>query len=216
MEGISKLIVDKKIIVICRKLYGDELLKTADALFEGGIRLLEITFDQSDIESLKKTSAAIETLVSRFDGRLQVGAGTVLSRTQVSAAKDSGANYIISPNTDSDIIAFTKAQGLVSIPGAMTPSEIISAHNAGADFVKIFPATSLGFHYIKDILAPINHLKLIATGGVTEENFSKYLELGFTGAGISGRLTDKSLIEAGQYEELTSRARSFVSITNFN
>ena len=95
----------------------------------------------------------------------------------------------------------------------MTPSEIITAHSLGADIVKLFPSGWLGFQYIKDILAPISHIKLCATGGVTEENWGSYLNLGFAGAGISGRLCDKACINAGNYEEITRRAKIFTDIT---
>ena len=101
---------------------------------------------------------------------------------------------------------------MVSTPGAMTQSEIMDAHCAGADFVKLFPATTLGFTYIKDILAPISHVKLVATGGVTEENFGRYLDMGFAGAGISGRLADKKLMAEGNWAEITRRARTFAAI----
>ena len=140
---------------------------------------------------------------------MMFGAGTVLTREQVKAAADAGACYIISPNTDADVITYTKELGLVSIPGAMTPSEIMNAHNLGADIVKLFPSGYLGFRYIRDILAPISHVKLCATGGVSEENWGEYLSLGFAGAGISGRLCDKKCIESGDFAEITRRAKVF-------
>jgi len=110
------------------------------------------------------------------------------------------------------VIRYTKQQGLVSIPGAMTPSEILQAHDCGADFVKLFPAATLGLRYAKDIMAPISHVKLIATAGITEENFGQFLDLGFVGAGISGRLTEKRLIEEKNWDELTKRAEAFARI----
>ena len=143
---------------------------------------------------------------------MQIGAGTVLSRQQVDAARQAGAQYIISPNVNLGVIERTKELGLVSMPGAMTPTEIMAAHDAGADFVKLFPATTLGFHYIKDIMAPISHVKLVATGGVTEENFGRYLSMGFAGAGVSGRLSEKTLLAQGNWEEITRRAKAFAGI----
>lgn len=114
--------------------------------------------------------------------------------------------------TEYAAIQRTKQLGLVSIPGAMTPTEIIAAHNCGADLVKLFPAATLGVRYIKDILAPISHVKLLATAGITEENFKQFLELGLAGAGISGRLTDKKLIAEKDWTEFTRRAQVFVQI----
>ncbi|KYZ76658.1 2-dehydro-3-deoxyphosphogluconate aldolase [Anaerosporomusa subterranea] len=203
-----------KVIAICRRLYGPDLLSLASALSQGGVNMLEVTFDQSDPECIKKTSEAIRSLLEKFGSCMEIGAGTVLTKEQVMAAKDAGASYIISPNVDVEIIKYTKALGLVSVPGAMTPSEILTAHNAGADFVKLFPSGTLGFNYIKDILAPISHVKLVATGGVTEETLPEYLKLGFAGAGVSGRLSEKKLIAEGNFEEITRRAQAFSKIAS--
>jgi 2-dehydro-3-deoxyphosphogluconate aldolase/(4S)-4-hydroxy-2-oxoglutarate aldolase len=205
-------IAQHKVIVICRKVYGDDLKKLAGALFKGGIRLIEVTFDQQDPDCLTKSCAALRLLAGLHGDGMLIGAGTVLSARQVEAARDAGAKYIVSPDFNPSVVKRTKELGLVSIPGAMTPTEILAAHDCGADFVKLFPATTLGFKYIKDILAPISHVKLVATGGVSEENFAQYLELGFAGAGISGRLTDIKLIESGDFDELARRAEVFVKI----
>lgn len=206
-------ISQNKVITICRRVYGEDLLKLADALYAGGIKMIEVTFDQADPDCIEKTGECIRTLCDRFGDKMMFGAGTVLNAEQVEAAAKAGARYIISPNVDADVIAKTKELGLVSMPGAMTPSEILTAHKLGADIVKLFPAGYLGFGYIKDILGPISHVKLCATGGVTEENWVKYLEFGFAGAGISGRLCDKKCIAAGDFEEITRRAKVFMDIT---
>jgi len=201
-----------KVIVIVRKMYGDDLLNLSKALYAGGVRLMEVTFDQQDPLRAEKTAAAIAMLGECHGDKMMFGAGTVLTIEQVDAACKAGAKYIISPNFKAEVVEHTKKRGLVSIPGCMTPTEIIDAHDCGADFVKLFPATTLGFKYIKDILAPISHVKLVATGGVNEENFGEYLDLGFAGAGISGRLTDRKLIAEGNWEELTRRAQVFSDI----
>ena len=208
-----EFIQENKVITICRKVYGEDLLRLAAALYDGGVKLIEVTFDQADPDCVEKTAEAIRSLCAAFGDRMMFGAGTVLTREQVKAAAEAGARYIISPNTDASVILFTKELGLVSIPGAMTPSEIITAHNLGADIVKLFPSGYLGFRYIKDILAPISHVKLCATGGVNEENWGEYLDLGFAGAGISGRLCDKKCIAAGDFAEITRRAKVFMDIT---
>jgi 2-keto-3-deoxy-6-phosphogluconate aldolase len=135
-----------------------------------------------------------------------------LNVAQVDASVEAGARYIISPNINDAVVLRTKEKGLISIPGAMTPSEILRADELGADFVKIFPYIDLGSQYIKNIRGPINHVKFLATAGVTENNFAEVLSAGFCGAGISGRLTDKSAIASGDYAELTHRAEAFVRI----
>ncbi|HWQ79183.1 MAG TPA: bifunctional 4-hydroxy-2-oxoglutarate aldolase/2-dehydro-3-deoxy-phosphogluconate aldolase [Anaerovoracaceae bacterium] len=208
----KEFLAEHKVIAICRKVYGENLLRLAEALCGGGVRLMEVTFDQADPDCLEKTSEAIRMLSEKFAGELLPGAGTVLTSDQVQCAANAGAKYIISPNTSSEVITGTKKLGLISIPGAMTPTEIITANDLGADFVKLFPSGYLGFKYIKDILAPISHVKLVATGGVTEENLPEYLKLGFAGAGISGRLCDKALIADGNYAEIKARAMGFAAI----
>lgn len=209
---IVNYIEKNKIICICRKIYGEELRKLARAMYDGGIRLMEVTFDQADPDCCQKTGQAIRIVDEEFGGRMQFGAGTVLTREQVDAAKDAGAKYIISPNTDEEIIRYTKQLGLVSIPGAMTPSEILAAHDAGADFVKLFPTVYLGLPYLKDIKGPINHVKLLGTGGLTEENLKDYLDMGMAGAGISGRLVDPELRKKNDYAALSRRAAAFMAI----
>jgi len=212
-EKIVNLIFEKKIIAIVRGTYGEDLRLLAHALFDGGIRFVEVTFDQKDPACIEKTSEAISMLCKEFSGQeFYVGAGTVLSKEQVKAAFNAGARYIVSPNTNREIIQYTKELKMVSIPGAMTPTEILFAHDCGAHIVKLFPVVSLGLNYVKDILAPISHVPIIATAGITEENFRDYLRLGIKGAGISGRLTDKNLIVSKKWAELTLRARAFVEI----
>lgn len=208
----KEFIVENKVIVICRKVYGDSLLRLAEALYDGGVKMIEVTFDQADPDCTEKTTGAMRMLQERFRGTMRFGAGTVLTTEQVDAAYEAGGEYMISPNTNLQVIARTKELGLVSIPGAMTPTEILTAHDAGADFVKLFPASYLGMSYVKDITAPISHVKLLATGGVNETNFGGYLDAGFVGAGVSSRLADRKLIAAGNFEEITARARAFAAI----
>lgn len=204
--------LEHKIVTIVRKVYGQTLLSLSDALCAGGIRMIECTFDQQDPDCIRKTQEAISALRERHGENMMFGAGTVLTPEQVVAAYEAGAQYIISPNVCEAVIAKTKELGMISMPGAATPTEIMNAHYAGADLVKLFPATTLGFKYIKDILAPISHVKLVATGGVTEENLGQYLELGFAGAGISGRLADKKVMQEGNWQEITNRASAFARI----
>ena len=211
--NVLEFIQTHKVITICRKVYGEDLKNLAAALCDGGVKLIEVTFDQADPDCISKTAEAITMMNKEFEGKMLFGAGTVLSEEQVKAASDAGAAYIISPNVNEKVIKATKALGMVSIPGAMTPTEIIAAHDLGADIVKLFPAGYLGFRYIKDILGPISHVKLCATGGVTEETWGQYLDLGFVGAGISSRLCDKKCIAAGDWAEVTRRAAAFTEIT---
>ena len=169
---------EKKLISIVRGAPTEKITKIADAIYRGGFCFMEITFDQSGKTPHAVTAEQIRIVREAFDGRLHVGAGTVMTEAQLKLAAEAGAEYIISPNVDTAIIRATKAAGLISIPGAFTPSEIAGAYQAGADFVKLFPADCVDLKYIKAVRAPINHIPLLAVSGVTPENLGDYLYLG--------------------------------------
>ena len=212
-EQVIERIEKEKLIAIVRGVSADQCSKVANALYAGGVRLMEITYNQKDPASWQQTAEAIGALTEEFGDKMLFGAGTVTNVELVELTHAHGGKYIISPDTNVDVIKRTVELGMVSLPGAMTPTEVMTAHAAGADFVKLFPAGDLGVSYLKAIRAPISHVKLCATGGVTEENWGKYLEFGFAGAGISGRLCDKKCIAAGDFEEITRRAKVFMDIT---
>lgn len=209
-KTVVESILENKIITICRRIYGEQLLNLAGALYDGGIKLIEVTFDQVDANHLEKTGEAISMLNREFGDKMLIGAGTVLTKEQVLVAYKAGAKYIISPNTDKEVITYTKELGLTSIPAGMSPTEILLAHKYGGDIIKVFPAGFLGLTYIKDIRGPISHINLLSAGGVTEDNISEYIKAGYNGFGISGRLTDKKVIDAGDFAEITRRARAFI------
>lgn len=201
-----------KAIAIIRKIYGDDLVRLGKALSDGGVRLMEVTFDQADPGCLTKTGESIRTLCRLYGDNMLIGAGTVMNTMQVETAKNAGAKYIISPNVSEEVITYTKNLGLVSIPGAMTPTEIAAAHDYGADFVKLFPIGDLPPGYIKSIKGPLGHIEYLATGGVSAKNFGGYLDSGFSGAGIGSYLSDRKLIAEGNFDELTRRAGEFSDI----
>lgn len=203
------------IIAIFRRLYGEELDATCDALYEGGIRVMEVTFDQSDGGSSGKTARAVERLRRRHPD-LTVGAGTVLSQEQLAAAHAAGAAYMVAPNVDTALIKQAAALGMVAVPGAMTPTEIAAAYAAGAELVKLFPAGYLGPDYVRHLQAPLGHIPLVATAGVTAENLGAFLQAGCAAAGISGPLTDRRCIAAGDWETLTKRAAELMRIFREN
>ena len=211
LELLSCLRQDK-LIAICRGAEGDTLLSLAAAICAGGIRFIEVTFQQEREDCADLARQNIKALCD-MPGIIP-GAGTVLSPDQVRAAYEAGAKYIVSPNTDPAVIAETKRLGLVSIPGALTPSEIMAAHNAGADLVKLFPTATMGLKYFKDLRAPLSHIGLVVTAGITPDNLGDYLKAGAFAAGISSPLCDKELMAAGDFAEITRRARAFRGIAN--
>lgn len=198
-----------KIIAIVRGITGETLVKTAEALYEGGIRLLEITFDQTGKIPASETAEMIADLCRRFEGRMRIGAGTVMTAEQVRTAAAAGAEYMISPDTSREVIEETKRLGAVSIPGALTPTEVATAYAYGADFVKLFPAGELGLSYIKAIRAPLSHIPMLAVGGVNETNMGEFLGAGLAGFGIGSNIVSKKLIEKGDFAALTALAKQY-------
>ena len=209
-ESIIDLIEKEKIIAIVRGAEPEQCKAVAKALYAGGIRLMEITYDQKRPETWQATANAIGALAREYEGRMFVGAGTVTSPELVELTAKAGGAFIISPDTDVAVIKKTRELGLVSMPGAMTPSEIKTAHNAGADFVKLFPVGSLGAGYLKAVKAPLSHIKIMAVGGVNEENAAEFLKAGAAGLGVGGNLAKKAWIEAGEYDRLTAAAKALV------
>ena len=203
------------IIAIFRRLYGEELYQTCDALYRGGIRVMEVTFDQADGTCLAKTAQAIDTL-RRCHGDLIVGAGTVLNEEQLTAAHAAGATYMVAPNVDAELIAKAKELGMAAMPGAMTPTEVAAAYAAGADLVKLFPAGYLGVDYVRHLHAPLGHIPLVATAGITKDNLGAFLQAGCVAAGISGPLSDRKCIADRDYETLTQRAAELMRICKEN
>jgi len=203
-------ILKSKIIAIIRGYDAETCLKISESLYKGGINLIEVTFNQAVEASHVDTAAAIKAINDRFNGDVLAGAGTVITMQQLQMAADAQAKYIISPNTDTKIIQKTCELGLVSMPGAFTPTEILTAYTHGADFVKLFPADCLGEGYMKAISAPINHVPLLAVGGVNEKNIGQYIKLGFKGVGVGSSLTNKEWIASGEYNKITELARKFV------
>lgn len=210
-EEICKLVDQEKIIAIVRGVDPDTCLKVAEALYAGGIRLLEVTFPQKNPELFQATADAIAMIKSAFAGRMRIGAGTVLTVEQVEVAAKAGAEYIISPNVDTDVIRRTLELGLVSMPGALTPSEVMIAHNAGADYVKLFPIGVMGTAYVKAIMAPISHVKMLAVGNISSDNAADYLKAGVVGLGVGGKLVNKDAIAAGDFDKLTKAAEELVA-----
>lgn len=211
-EKVIEKIEKEKIIAIVRGVESEKLIPFAEAVYAGGIRLLEITYSADGSVSDEETAKNIQKLSERFDGRMYIGAGTVLKEKQVELTKSAGGRFIISPDTYPEVIRKTRELDMVSIPGALTPSEIQSAHRAGADFVKVFPVTNMGIEYLKAVKAPLSHIKLIAVGGINEKNMSDYIDAGICGFGIGSNIVNKKMIEEENFEEITNLAKKYTAV----
>lgn len=209
---IINTIEKEKIITIVRGVEKDRLIPFAEAVYAGGIRLIEITYSANGDISDEETAKNIEMLAKHFDDRMLVGAGTVLSEKQVALTKNAGGCFIISPDTYENVIAKTRELEMVSIPGALTPSEVQAAHRYGADFVKLFPVTSLGTEYVKAIKAPLSHIKMLAVGGINEKNMKDYLDAGASGFGIGSNIVNKKLIRSGDFDAIRALAEKYTAV----
>ena len=210
-EKLIETIEKEKLIVIVRGVEKEKLIPLAEAMYEGGIRLLEITYSQSGAPSDEEIYESIKLLSEHFKGRMFIGSGTTLTKKQVKLTKKAGGSFIISPDVNAAVIKKTRKLGLVSIPGALTPSEVATAHAAGADFVKLFPITSLGPSYFKAVKAPLSAIKYLAVGGIDENNMAEYLEAGVFGFGLGSNIVDKKLISENEYEKITELAKRYVA-----
>ena len=210
-EQTIELIKRHKVISIVRGIPLDSMRKLAEALMRGGINLIEVTFAQDAPESWQDTCESIKLLNTMG---ICAGAGTVITLEQLEMAKNAGARYIISPNADEDIIRATRSMNLVSIPGALTPTEIVHAYNWGADFVKVFPVSTLGSAYIKAVSAPLKHIPLLAVGGITADNMGEFLKAGCKGVGVGGNLANAKLIAQGRFDLIEQCAASYAAQVN--
>ena len=211
-NNIIKAVNEEKLIVIVRGVEREKLIPLAEAMYKGGVRLLEITYSANGSVTDEETADRIKMLADHFKGRMFIGAGTVLTDDQVTLTAKAGGGFIISPDVNTSVIRKTRELGLVSMPGALTPTEIMTAHNAGADFVKLFPIGNLGVGYVKAIKAPLSQIKMLAVGGVGLDNIPEYKKLGISGFGIGSNIIDKRLIEADDYAGITSLAKKYVKL----
>ena len=197
-------ILDHKIVAIIRGAEPGDVINIAKALYNGGIRVLEITMNSAD------PLQVIEELAAEFGDRMLIGAGTVLDPETARSAISAGAKFILSPIVSSKTIEMTKSYGAIAIPGAYTPTEIVHAYLSGGDIIKVFPARP-GPDYIKDILGPLPHIPLLPTGGINLENIKEFQNAGAVGFGIGSSLVDTNREITDEYlQTLTEKAQKFV------
>lgn len=208
MHSFVKEFSECKIIVICRGIAEEEIVKVATALYDGGIRFMEVPFNQADPGSFSATACKIKAVKEALGGKMHVGAGTVVTMEQFEIAKQAGAEIIVSPTLEEDVIAATKAAGLISMPGCATPSEMTKAYKLGADLIKLFPASQVNLKTIKEIRVPLNHLPLVCFGGVSADNIQDVLATGVVGVGVASSVLDKQALENKDYGKITALAKA--------
>ncbi|WP_339322392.1 bifunctional 4-hydroxy-2-oxoglutarate aldolase/2-dehydro-3-deoxy-phosphogluconate aldolase [Paenibacillus sp. FSL W8-0194] len=203
MKLLNELL-SSRLVAIVRGITRDEARVAGAGLAAGGVKLMEVTMN---------TEGALDIIHdwrSLYNGQARIGAGTVLNVKMAKEAVSAGAEFLISPNVDLNVIRYALEQGIDIWPGAMTPTEIVSAFYAGAEAVKLFPMASLGLGYLREIRAPLNHIPLIVTGGVSLQNIAEYYEAGASAVGIGSSLLPKDALAAGDANRIAESARAFV------
>src|ERR1051325_8094616 len=202
---ILQSIRDIGIIPVVRASSAAEAIQVVEAIRAGGVSLLEITM------TVPGAVQVIETLVKKFGDSAIVGAGTVLDAQTANACIDAGAKFMVSPALNLETIAFCGKHDIAVMPGALTPTEIVTAWNAGADFVKVFPCGAMGgASYIKSLKAPLPQIELVPTGGVTLTTAASFIQAGAAAIGVGADLVDVKAIRAGHPETVTAAGRGYV------
>lgn len=205
---VVEAIKENKIIAIIRGVEDAKVERLLSALYDGGIRAAEFAFEGDG----KKTAQTIGFAVNNFGNEMFIGAGTVTSPERLDLALEAGADYLITPVCDATVASRCKSEGVCSIVGALTPTEIKTAADSGADFVKLFPADAFGPRYIKSVLAPLGRLNVIAFGGITKNNMNEYLTSGAVAVGIGAELVNKKAIAANDFGSITECAELLVKL----
>lgn len=199
-----RLLKDSGVVAVVRRPPYEKAVRITDALVAGGVKALEITVDSDRAFEL------ISLLNERYGEDVLVGAGTVLDAETAEKAIEAGAQFIFSPILDEETIKATIHHDVISIPGVMTPTEIVKGYRLGADLLKIFPGSSLGVNYIKELSAPLGHIPMMPTGGVTLDNVAQFIRAGAVAVGLGSSLLDKKAMEEERYDDITKRAEQFI------
>jgi 2-dehydro-3-deoxyphosphogluconate aldolase/(4S)-4-hydroxy-2-oxoglutarate aldolase len=206
MEKAEKLnlIEETGVIAIMRAQSSDHLIAAADAINKGGLRVIEVTMNTPDALKI------IEDARSRYGEDVLFGAGTVLDAATAQRAISAGAGFIVAPTLNPAMLVVCKQHNLPVLPGCYTPTELITAWEAGADMIKLFPADVGGPGLLKSILAPLPQLKLVPVGGVNLDTTAEFIEYGAVAVGVGSSLINQKILDSGNLAELTRRAAAFI------
>jgi 2-dehydro-3-deoxyphosphogluconate aldolase/(4S)-4-hydroxy-2-oxoglutarate aldolase len=191
------------VVAIMRHTEASLAVDAAHALSTGGVAVVEVTLNTSG------SLGMIAALANAVGDAMLIGAGTVLSATAVDEAVRAGARFIVAPNTSLAVMRRAAHHDIPCVPGALTPTEILTAWDAGADLVKLFPASAGGPRYLRDVRGPLNHVPIVPTGGVNPENVGEFIKAGAVAVGAGSDLVDRGVVERRDWVELERRARAF-------
>jgi 2-dehydro-3-deoxyphosphogluconate aldolase / (4S)-4-hydroxy-2-oxoglutarate aldolase len=206
-KQILSLILDTGIVPVVRTNSAESAIKAIDAIYKGGIRAAEITM------TVPGALKALEKVADTFGGKLVLGAGTVLDPETARACMLAGADFFVTPALKLSTIAMAQRYSKPVFPGALTPTEVLTAWEAGADIVKVFPCGNVGGpKYIKALRAPFPHIEMIPTGGVNLETAGEFLKAGACAVAVGGELVDGKAIREGRYDVIEERARQYMGV----
>jgi 2-dehydro-3-deoxyphosphogluconate aldolase/(4S)-4-hydroxy-2-oxoglutarate aldolase len=206
-ETTAQILERVGLIPVLRARNAGQAHAVIQAMLAGGVTVVEVTMTVPGAVEL------LAELKNEYAGQLLLGSGTVTTGAQAEATIEAGAEFVVSPSFRPDVVAVTKARGKLSIPGALTPTEVVTAWEAGADYVKIFPCSAVGgASYLKSLLAPFPHLKLIPTGGVTHHTAASFLEAGARALGVGSDLVNLAAIDRGAPEVITAAAQAYLKV----
>lgn len=201
-------LTNQGIIAVLRQIPKEKTFHVAESLIAGGVQALELTVDTEDAFD------TIKQLNNRYKDSAIIGAGTVLDGVSVELALQNDAEFIVSPILKEEVIKKTLLHGKISIPGVMTPSEMVEAIEYGADIVKVFPASTHGPGFIKNVKGPIPNIPIIPTGGINLDNAGDYIGAGAVSVGVGGELLDKEAIAEENYDKITALAKRYADVVN--
>lgn len=202
MNNVKEFMLNEGITFLLRRISPEDAIPLVEAAYEGGARVFEITFNPSDPDTVKNTASVIRAIKEKFKDKVSVGSGTVIYPEYVVATKEAGGDFMFSPNVDPEIIALSKKLGLVTIPGAFTPTECMQAMRSGADLVKLFPITVNDIPYLKNITGPLSHMKFLCTGGINPDTIEAFFDAGCAAVGTGASVFKRELVENKDYEAI--------------
>lgn len=204
-----EIVNQSKLVAILRGVPMERIPGVVEALIDGGVRVLEFTFDHNDLDDMERNVEKIRYAVEHYGDKVLIGCGTALCVEEVEATYEAGGSLVVTPSVDVHVIKRAHDLGMVSMPGALSATEVVTAWKAGADIVKLFPAGELGIGYIKALRGPLGFIPMSAVGGVKPGNVKEFLDAGVCGFGVGGQLVLPKAVEEGDYDAIKQRAIEF-------
>ncbi|GAL49043.1 putative 2-dehydro-3-deoxy-6-phosphogalactonate aldolase [Citrobacter farmeri GTC 1319] len=198
------------LIAIVRGIEPESVLPLAEALYAGGVEVIEVTCNST------RYLESITALKMKMGDKMKVGAGTVINPVMAQLVIDAGADFVLSPDFNPDVVSMVHEKQRLMIPAVMTPSETLQACRLGVDLLKLFPANSLGIDYLKEIQGPLDNLALIPVGGITLENTASFAQAGAFAVGVGSALTNKQWVKDGEWGKITRQAEAFIQAFHDN